>query len=372
MHDAAESAMTTDLRQLISPEKFISFFRDRATRTGETLPPIAVELHWTSDCNYDCVHCSYGSRRQSKGRLSVEQIDGVVEDLIELKAAAVYISGGGEPTVLKGWHKYAQRLIDGGIEVALITNGVALAPAQADVLSRMNYIAVSVYSTNENEYRQITESRFFDRQWAIPSLVRQGIGRAVIGARCVLNSVNYRNLLPIYRQARKSGFDYIIFIPAVDYEGRGVSLGADAIREVIDDIAANEDQFDPAFTNALDLLARNVAHYAPQDYRSRFAAPLTGCSAINIGANAFVNYCGGIWLCQPHIGDLRYCIGNLNNQRFADIWNSQRHKDVIAGLDRDFIAGACRNCRSIAFNQAADRYVSGALVLEYREYDPFL
>lgn len=364
--------MSTDLRQLISSTKFIPFYRERRERTAEALPPVAVELHWTSDCNYDCIHCSYGSRRHSKGRLTAEQIDGVVENLIDLKVEAAYISGGGEPTVLKGWQEYAGRLIDGGVEVALITNGVALAPVQSDLLGRMNYIAVSVYSTDETEYRQITESRFFDRQWTVPSLVRQIGGRVVVGARCVLNNINRRSLLPLYRRAREAGFDYIIFIPAVDYEGRGVSLAADAIKEVLDDIAANAGEFDPTFTNALDLLARNVAHYAPQDYRTRFSVQPTHCAAINIGANAFINYCGGVWLCQPHIGDQRYCIGNLNEQRFADIWNSPRHRSVIAGLDRNFAAGACRNCRSIAFNEVADRHDSGALAMGETAYDPFL
>ena len=364
--------MATDLRQLISTEKFIPFYRERGQHIGEALPPVAVELHWTSDCNYDCVHCSYGSRRLSKGRLRPDQIDGVVADLIQMKASAAYISGGGEPTVLKGWNDYARRLIDGGVEVALITNGVALTAAQAPVLGRMNYIGVSVYSTDEEEYRKITESRYFDKQWSVPTLVRSTGGNAVIGARCVLNNINYRNIVSIHRRAKEAGFDYVIFIPAVDYEGRGVSLGADAVKQTLADIANNADEFDPAFTNALDLLERNVAHYAPQDYRTRFASPPQSCMAINIAANAFINYCGGVWLCQPHIGDLRYCIGNLNEQRFGDIWNSPRHRSVITSLDRNFAAGACRNCRSIAFNHAADRYVTGSLLVGDRAYDPFL
>lgn len=364
--------MPIDLKQLLSPEKFIPFYRDRRDEVGKALPPIAVELHWTSDCNYDCVHCSYGSRRQSRGRLTADQIEGLVSDLIELKTSAAYISGGGEPTVLKGWQNYAQRLMDGGIEVALITNGVALSPAQASTLGGMNYIAISVYSTDEDEYQRITGSKHFDRQWSIPSLVRKSGGKVIIGARCVLNRVNYKNLLPIHNRAREAGFDYIIFIPAVDYEGRGVSLGAQAIGEVIDNIAAHSEQFDSKFTNALDLLTRNVAHYAPQDYRKKFTVPPTGCSAISIGSNAFVNYCGGIWLCQPHIGDQRYCIGNLNDNRFVDIWNSSRHASVIASLNKNFAAGACHNCRSISLNQAADRFQSGTGEVSQHAYDPFL
>jgi len=364
--------MSINVKSLLTPQKFIPFYADRKDAPTGSLPPIAVELHWTADCNYDCIHCSYGSRRQSKGRLTAEQLDALVDDLIDLDISAVYMSGGGEPTMLKGWQDHARCLMDGGVEVALITNGVVLAGAHADVLGRMNYIAVSVYSTDEGEYRAITESRFFDRQWAVPGLIKGAGGKAVVGARCVLNNTNYRNLLSIYRRAREAGYDYIIFIPAIDYEGRGVSLGADAIKEVVDGIAGHAGEFDPTFTNALDLLTRNVVHYAAQDYRTCFAAPPTGCAAIDIGANAFVNYCGGIWLCQPHIGDQRYCIGNLNEQHFADIWNSPRHRSVANSLNRNFAAGGCRNCRSIAFNQAADHFEVGGESWGERPRDPFL
>ncbi|MBF0438857.1 MAG: radical SAM protein, partial [Magnetococcales bacterium] len=115
--------MTVDLKALVDARKFIPFFVARSAIDREKLAPVAIELHWTSDCNYDCVHCSYGSRRQNKGRLSPEVIDALVNHLIALQVKAVYLSGGGEPTLVKGWTEYARRMLDGGIELALITNG---------------------------------------------------------------------------------------------------------------------------------------------------------------------------------------------------------------------------------------------------------
>ncbi len=214
-----------DIKKLLSTEKFIPFYAERKSQPLLALPPIAVELHWTSDCNYDCIHCSYGSRRQSKGRLSSECIQSVIDDLISMNTSAVYLSGGGEPTVVKGWNSYARQLLDSGVKVALITNGVALQSTQVDDLSRMDYVAVSVYSTNESEYKQITDSHFFDRQWTAPGLIKSGKGKAIVGARCVINKINHTNIINIYLKVRESGYDYIIFIPAIDYEGRGVGLG---------------------------------------------------------------------------------------------------------------------------------------------------
>ena len=365
--------MSTDLRQLLSAEKYLLFYAGRKKLTSRELPPIAVELHWTSDCNYDCTHCSYGSRRQAKGKLSADQIQSVVNDLIAMKTLAVYLSGGGEPTLIKGWDGYARQLMDGGVEVALITNGVALSDAHAEILRRMNYIAVSVYSTDEGEYRKITGSRFFDRQWFLPEMVKGNGGTGtVVGARCVLNKINYKNVAAIYLRAREAGYDYIIFIPAVDYEERGVGLGTGEQEEMLRIISQSSILFDPAFTNVGNLLARGASHYVQMDCRAGMVNAGAGCTAVQIRANAFVNYCGGVWLCQPHIGNPAFRIGELNDAGFSKIWNSPRHQEVIASLNSEFAAGRCRNCRSISLNRIADQFDQGAAALVERPLDPFI
>lgn len=361
-----------DIKKLVSTEKFIPFYAERKTQPSISLSPIAVELHWTSDCNYDCVHCSYGSRRQSKGRLSQECIRAVIEDLISMKTSAVYLSGGGEPTIVKGWDGYARQLLDSGVEVALITNSVALQSAHVDVLSRMNYVAVSVYSTDEDEYKQITDSHFFDRQWTAPRLIKAGKGDVVVGARCVINKINYKNIVNTYRKVKESGYDYIIFIPAVDYEGSGIGLGVEEQDYVNALISEHKDFFDVKFTNAVDLLTRDISHYNKTDYRQLCTNHLSGCSAVKIRANAFVNYCGGVWLCQPHIGNPLYQIGNLNKDRFSEIWNSSRHVEVAGLLHDDFSKGVCRNCRSIGFNIAGDKYDRGLVSAGDIPHDPFI
>ena len=364
--------MSVDIKQLLSVEKYLPIYRSRKGCPPRNLPPVAVELHWTSDCNYDCMHCSYGSRRQSRGSLTQEQIQSVVSDLISMNASAVYLSGGGEPTLIKNWDCYARQLIDNGIEVSLITNGVALSEKHLDVLRRMNYIAISVYSTDDDEYRKITDSHFFDRQWAIPELIKSERSQTIVGARCVLNNINFRSLLSIYNRVKTAGYDYIIFIPAVDYEMRGIGLGSSEQEEIFRLISENRSLLDPKFTNTVSLLDRKINHYAQSDYRLDMNNPNSGCSAIHIRANAFVNYCGGVWLCQPHIGNPDFMIGSLNDTKFSEIWNSELHQKTVESLDRQFREGQCRNCRSIGFNRIADQLDHGLIDNVERPLDPFI
>lgn len=361
-----------DIKQLLAVEKFLPFYADRNKICSSEFPPLAVELHWTSDCNYDCVHCSYGSRRQSKGRLPQEIIQSVIDDLVALKSSAVYLSGGGEPTLIKGWDKYAEQLINAGIEVALITNGVLLQNIHLAALARMNYVAISIYSTVEDEYHKITDSRFFDKQWTSPKLIKNANEKVIVGARCVINKTNFANVVNIYGKAIDSGYDYVIFIPAVDYEGRGVGLGLEEESQVKALLIKNQTLFNPKSTNALDLIGRNVSHYRQSDYRLDIPGCAAGCSAVRIRANAFVNFCGGIWLCQPHIGNPVYQIGNLHQNRLIEIWNSPRHHEVASLLHIEFAKGACRNCRSIAFNRVADQFDRGLISLSDQALDPFI
>lgn len=362
------------LQTLLDPGKIIPFYQERNGGGVLPLAPIAVEIHWTSKCNYNCYHCSYGSRRQSRNALTQPVIASLIDDLIEMGCQATYLSGGGEPTVLENWDSHASRLMSSGMEVALITNSVAIRDHHLPIVRQMNYVAVSVYSTNEMRYREITGGHSFANQFSLPEQIKANPTSTIVGARCVINKFNFDEIDLIYSKAMAAGFDYIIFIPAVDYEDRNVGLDKNEIAFVKRKISAVPGFYDPDKTNAVGLLQKNVSHYQPRNYLDDLpTSPPAGCKAIEIRSGAFVNYDGGLYLCQPDIGNQAYAIGNLFEKRFVEIWGGARHLQVIKKLHERYSNGACRSCRAIAFNQNMYKYDAG-LVGETTDYerDPFV
>jgi len=357
---------------LLNKNKIIPFYQERHRDNFKNMMPISAEIHWTSNCNYDCVHCSYGSRRGTKGYLSREVIDFLINDLIEMNCQAVYFSGGGEPTVMSRWDQYASKLIENEIEVALITNGVAIKRNSLSVVRKMNYIAVSVYSTYEDRYKKITDSRFFNEQFTLPEKVKGNSSSVIVGARCVLNKYNFDEVYDIYNTAISSGFDYIIFIPAVDYEGRGVILEEKCIEYIKNNIQTHYELFDHSRTNVASILKRNISYYNKNNYLASFIKPLEGCEAIHMRSGVFINYDGGVYLCQPDIGDKDLEIGNLNDCTMREIWNSDQHYKVIEVLNERWNKGFCDNCRSIVFNQAIYNYHQDEVIDKNIVLDPFL
>jgi len=356
---------------LLNPDKIIPHYLKRKVSAFD-LPPVSVELHWTSNCNYDCTHCSYGSRRKSTNYLSNEIVTNLVDELIQMNCQAVYLSGGGEPTVLKLWSDYAGKLISSDVEVALISNGVVLNDKTLPVVRKMSYVAISVYSTREDRYRNITGSRFFDQQFKSANKIKSESTSTIVGARCVLNETNFDELFEIYDKTISSGFDYIIFIPAVDYENRGLLLKQEWVDRVILDINNNLDYFDHSRTNVKSLLQKMVSHYELYSYLEDLKEETHGCDCIHIRTSAFVNYDGGVYLCQPDIGNTNLQIGNVNETTFKEIWNSERHHQVIDQLDDRWNKGSCKNCRSISFNKAIELSGASIVNLESIPYDPFL
>ena len=198
---------SVDLRVLLNPLKIIPHFISRKNTKNQD-GPIAVEFHWCTTCNYNCVHCSYAQRRKNFKILSQDVVEKTVKDLIDLDVKAVYFSGGGEPTTYKNWDRYAKEFLDNGVETALITNSIPLTNDHIDLLKRFNYIAVSVYSTNEDEYKKITGADNFDRQFALPEMLDSANSNVIVGARCVINNINYNKFKKIKESVNEKSFNH--------------------------------------------------------------------------------------------------------------------------------------------------------------------
>jgi len=357
------------LSTLLDKNKILPFYWERKD-LDKIKSPVSIEFHWTSNCNYDCVHCSYGSRRETTNYLSKETINLLIKDVCSMGVQAVYLSGGGEPTVIKGWHKYAEQLMDHNVKVALITNGVAIKEQQISTVQKMEYVAISVYSTYESRYKKITESNKFNQQFLLPKLIKKNNTETIIGARCVLNDINHDEVVSIYQKAMESDFDYIIFIPAIDYEGRGVLLSEKSKKNIKKVVEKNKELFDNNRTNITNMIKLDVNHYQENNYLENLTQQPDGCKCIQIGTSAFINYDGGVYLCQPDIGNKSLQIGNVNDQHFSQIWRSELHKQVVDNLNIRYDNGQCEHCRSISYNRVI--YAFNEDYYKKEAIDPFV
>lgn len=342
------------LTELLTPTKFLPVYLERKS-LGRIMPPHSVELHLTARCNFRCLHCSYAKRNAERAQVPPELADRLIADLTgPLRPQGVYFSGGGEPTTMSGWEEYMARCLDAGIQTALVTNGSLLREKHWGLLARLSYMAVSIHSPEPATHARITGGPGFAAQFTIPGKVKAAGTGVIVGARCVLNGENYAQALGIYRAAMDAGYDYVIFIPAVDYEARGLALPHEQT-QTLERIAAEGD-FDEDATNFKALARRGFGYYASGPGVPGTVRDAGDCHATRLGATAFVNYDSQVYLCQPNIGRREMAIGGLRKEPLSVSWGGVRHRAVIEDLCGEHRAGGCVNCRALAYNRAVYEY----------------
>ena len=119
------------------------------------LPRIAVwEL--TLRCNLNCRHCGSRAGRARDDELGLNEALTLADDLAEMGCQFLTLSGG-EPLLRKDWPIIAQRLIERGVTVGMVTNGILWNDAQADLVRTVGLetVAFSVDGFQEShEYQR--------------------------------------------------------------------------------------------------------------------------------------------------------------------------------------------------------------------------
>lgn len=303
--------------------------------------PIAVEVHPTAKCNHACIHCSYKERNASRNEISQEAMERLIDSLIHLKVEAVYFSGGGEPTLYPHLEKYVNRLYHAGIEVALLTNGTCFEQSGLiEIADKFNYIAFSVPGASEEVFKEITGRELLQNVLRIPGKIKElhGKNSPVLGARIVLTNKNYKQVQTFMELMQERQFDYALFKVVRDYEESGQGIGKEEENFLRQEIGKME-HIDEKYTNL-----KSIFNYQKKvDFENN-------CWINQWGWLANISTDGKVYPNIVEIDHADFCIGDINEQRLEEIWNSKRHQEVKELSKKKWLNGACRNCRAISYN----------------------
>lgn len=350
---------------LLNSNKILYCFAERFKEymNGKTdFNPWSIEIHPTAKCNHRCIHCSYKARNESRISINQDAMEKLITSVINMKIKGVYFSGGGEPTLYPNLKKYIEKLYKESIEVSLITNGTLLEESGIiDIANMLNYIAISVPSCNETTFEKITNSKFLNKVLEAPKKIKDkhGLQAPIIGSRIVITNLIYKEVPEILETMKERGFDYAIFKVVRDYEDRGLGLSQDKenyLKEKINELK-DKNKINSNFTN-LDKIF---------DFKKEVKFSEV-CITNQLGMIANVNTDGTIYPNIVHIGDLDFCIGNINEEILTKIWNSKRHREVKENSNMKWKKCECKNCRAIGYNQIIDTILKSVP----KELDPFI
>lgn len=313
-----------------------------------TLLPWQVDIDLTNLCNQDCYYCNSADFRAAspKTGLTVQDYLTLIDRLATWHQQAkttgtianVIFSGGGEPTLFKGYEKIVAAAIDAGFYVAMNTNGVhldRLLSIGSPRLSKMAYLGLDIDAGNLATYEQIRRTKskhsIFDRvRAAAARLVEHG---APLDVKVLLlpENTSTDELDSIFRYAADVRARSIHFRPGVV---NGVAYPVTPLLET-------------TIANLSAAYSVNAAVHTERHEKRNYKR----CHQMFL----FPSFCadGNLYLCCEYKGQEAFKLCSWVDD-FRTEWCSPKHREIYNRVNVVF----CKPCRPNATNNKLEQEVT--------------
>lgn len=331
--------------------------RVRAWEAGERISPVSVDMALTRACGAMCSFC-YAMMQEAQERTSISTIHALnlADDFAAIGVRGVSLISDGESTLSKAYVPFIQHASKLGMDVGNATNGWEWEPEKIEqVLPHLTWVRFTVAAGRPESYARIMykgpeHTGVFDRamshiRYAV-ELKRRAKLPVTLGIQMVLMPEFKDEIVPFAQLGLDLGVDYAVIKHCSDDEQR--TLGIDY---------AKYDALTPLLTQAEAMSTEQTKVVVKWDkirdgdkppYK-RFYGP------------AFLLQISGSGLVAPSgmFFNARYSklhIGNYAEERFIDIWKSDRYWRVM-----DYLASPAFNAQSMMGTLPIAHYVSVAL-----------
>lgn len=108
-----------------------------------------VQLELTRDCNLRCTYCAVSQPTYEMTNMASGNVDRVVRDILAMGVRHVQLNGHGETTLISDWTRIAERFLQEGLEVSMLSNMAReLTEREVDVFSRFAFVETSIDSAD--------------------------------------------------------------------------------------------------------------------------------------------------------------------------------------------------------------------------------
>ncbi len=334
--------------------------RVRAWERGERIAPVMIDMALTLGCTLNCRFC-YAQLQRNKGHAITEPIiDAFLEDCKRMGVRAVSFLSDGESTMSPVFVHTIERAAELGIPTALGSNCHMYTPdMQERTLRHLRYLRINCPAGTPKGYAEITGTnpRVFGEVCAnIVSMVnikkRDGL-TIPLGLQMVLMPQDADQVLPFVQLAKNLGVDYAIIKHCADDENKALGVNYAKYRDLIPLLKQAEGLAEDGFR--VHVMWRKMLEGETRPYQRCYGPPFL----VQISGSGLVAPCGDKF--APQYAE-KFHIGNICEQRWWDIWQSDRYMEVMNYLrsERFNAQKQCGPlCRQEMCNRALDLHMKG-------------
>jgi GTP 3',8-cyclase len=321
-------------------------------RVGEflanrSITPLYVEISPAAYCNHRCVFCNF-NHLGHRGAFPKGRLGGIVDELAGAGVKSVVFSGIGEPLLNPETLPAIDRAKQHGLDVGMSTNGALLKAGDVEVLSRsLCWIRFSVNGGTPENYAAIHRTRPEDYRIVLDNIGTLRNKKAETGSEITIGSqyiILPQNKDHVIHQAevmKDLGVDYFVVKHFYDREENEFSIDRTLVTGA--DLAGIEARAAKMSDESFSFIVRDQGN----THRQREYTTCYGLEFI-----AYIGENGNVYTCFSHQHDPKTILGNIFEQSFEAIWNSQQKREAIAYINHSIDKNRCQaNCRHHQINR---------------------
>jgi MoaA/NifB/PqqE/SkfB family radical SAM enzyme len=351
--------MSNDERALVIDSHKLGCHYDRveAWEAGERIAPVSIDMALTRACSAMCSFC-YAMIQESQTRSSIKEVHALnlLDDFAEIGVRSVSLVSDGESTLSPAYIPFIRHAANIGIDVGNATNGWEWGPEKSEqVLPHLKWVRFTVAAGTPEayakhmykgpEHTEVFEKAMKNIRHAVEFKQKKNLD-VTLGIQMVLMPGMEKEIIPFAKLGVELGVDYAVIKHCSDDETG--SLGIDyAAYEAMYPIIRQAEALSTPQT-AVIAKWNKIKDGANFSYKrvhgTRFLLQISG-SGLVAPAGLFFNSKYS-----------KFHIGNYTEERFRDIFRSERYWRV-----QDYLTSRFFDAKSMMGTLPITHYVNSAL-----------
>lgn len=348
-------------RQLILDSHKLGCHYDRveAWESGERIAPVSVDMALTRACGAMCSFC-YAMIQESQSRSSIKTLHALnlLDDFAEIGVRSVSLVSDGESTLSPAYVPFIKHASELGIDVGNATNGWEWGPEKSEqVLPHLKWVRFTVAAGTPEAYAKhmykgpehtyVFERAMSNIRHAVQFKKKHNLD-VTLGIQMVLMPGMQDEIIPFAKLGVELGVDYAVIKHCSDDEVGSLGIDYSAYEAMYPLIQEAEGLSTPS--TAVVAKWNKIKDGANFSYKrvhgTQFLLQISG-SGLVAPAGLFFNSKYS-----------KFHIGNYTEERFKDIWKSERYWRI-----QDYLGSQFFEARSMMGTLPITHYVNTALDL---------
>ena len=307
-----------------------------------------VYIEPTSRCNLNCITCVRNVWNEETSDMDMNTFNLISQQLKSFKhLRSVTFAGFGEPLYHPHILKMAHNIKDLGVEVAMSTNGVLLAPIAEELVELgVDKIIVSIDSVNSQDFASIRSgaslNSVLDNVRFLNEIKRRkGSAKPVVGIEFVAMRRNIKEITDLPKLASSIGAAFVLITNLLPHSEA-------MCKEILYD-GTTELSSGTSWPVAKNVDRRGTVHHPKMRWGAERRCRFVEDKALVIGWDGKVSPCYALMHSYPYYifnrkkQVKRYVLGDIHQEKLMSIWMSKEYVRFRAKV-RIFDFPSCVDC----------------------------